>query len=61
MLVTKGRLQADEQGAGGADGATGTTTVLTDRARLLIDALRAQFSGTPINEPAAPTAPLGLK
>jgi len=61
VLVTKGRLQADEQGAGGADGATGTTTVLTDRAQLLIDALRAQFSGTPVKEPAAPTAPLGLK
>jgi hypothetical protein len=35
--------------------------VLTDRARLLIDALRAQFSGTPIKEPAAPTAPVGIK
>jgi hypothetical protein len=42
VLVTKGRLQA--QSVSGS-------TVLTIRARHLIDSIRAQYSGTPLSEP----------
>jgi hypothetical protein len=42
VLVTKGRLQA--QSVSG-------DTVLTIRARHLIDSIRAQYSGTPLSEP----------
>jgi hypothetical protein len=43
VLVTKGRLQTGARGAG---------TALTIRARHLIDAIRAQYAGTPLVPPA---------
>ncbi len=46
VLVTKGRLQA--QSVSGA-------TVLTIRARHLIDSIRAHYAGTPLSEPGQKT------
>ena len=50
VLVTKGRLQTDAPSGG---------TALTIRARHLIDSIRAQYSGTPLTEPAV--TPTGTK
>lgn len=52
VLVTKGRLQVDTAAGG---------TALTIRARHLIDAIRAQYSGTPVAEPTHPFHDSGLK
>lgn len=60
ILVARGRLQADGP-ADGTDGSMSKVAVLTDRARMLIDAIRSQFSGTPIREMAAPTTVDGIK
>ena len=46
VIVTKGRLQRE----------TETGYELTDRARQLIDAVRAQYSGTPVAATPAPIA-----
>ncbi len=52
VLVTKGRLQVDS-GTG--------KSALAIRARHLIDAMRAEFAGTPITKPTAPITTAGLK
>jgi hypothetical protein len=52
VLVTKGRLQVDN-GPGKSS--------LTIRARHLIDSIRAEYSGTPIAEPASPRSEVGVK
>ncbi len=52
VLVTKGRLQIDSAQGGSA---------LTIRARHLIDSVRAQYSGTPLAQPARSTPAAGLK
>jgi hypothetical protein len=53
ILVTKGRLQIEGRSATSANS-------LTIRARHLIDSLRAQYSGTPI-EPVRPVSTPGVK
>ena len=52
VLVTKGRLQVDSAAGKSA---------LTIRARHLIDSIRAEYAGTPIAKPAAPTTNVGVK
>ena len=52
VLVTKGRLQVDS-GVG--------KSALAIRARHLIDAIHAEFAGTPITKPTAPLTTVGVK
>ena len=52
VLVTKGRLQVDS-GVG--------KSALAIRARHLIDAIHAEYAGTPITKPTAPITTVGVK
>ena len=51
VVVTKGRLQVDSKGK----------SSLAIRALHLVDSIRAEFSGTPIAEPAKPPTNVGVK
>jgi hypothetical protein len=56
VLVTKGRLQTGGTGAAGGTGAR-KGSALTIRARHFIDAIRAQYTGTPLVPPAGTPVP----
>jgi hypothetical protein len=52
VLVTKGRLQVDS---------TTGKSALTIRARHLVESIRTEYTGTPIDKPATPLANAGVK